>query len=108
MTLSHGGRFHAILATSSIPEAIQYYKLFKAADSGLRVTALFDPNDDNKGNGIIKEEAIVEILEDYNTCYGTAFPLSAYARFKRMLPAGWRTRNRIRPLRTSRIRRWIC
>ena len=83
MTLSHGGRFHAILATSSIPEAIQYYKLFKAADSGLRVTALFDPNDDNKGNGIIKEEAIVEILEDYNTCYGTAFPLSAYARFKK-------------------------
>ena len=29
-TLSHDSKFHAIFATSSIPEAIQYYKLFKA------------------------------------------------------------------------------
>ena len=48
VTLSHDSKFHAIFATSSIPEAIQYYKLFKAKGD-LKVTALFDPGIDNIG-----------------------------------------------------------
>ena len=63
-TLSHDSKFHAIFATSSIPEAIQYYKLFKAK-SNLKITALFDPSIDNNGNGLFKEEGIVEIIKDY-------------------------------------------
>ena len=82
ITLSHGGKFHAILATSSIPEAIQYYKLFKAKGN-LKVTALFDPSIDNNGGAAFKEDAIVEIVEDYNAHYGMKFQLSTYATFKK-------------------------
>lgn len=82
-TLSHGSKFHAILATSSIPEAIQYYKLFKAAGSTLKITALFDPSIDNNGTGIIKEDAIVEIIDDYNKRYGMEFRMATYASFKK-------------------------
>lgn len=41
MPLSRGGRFHAIFATSSIPEAIQYYDLFCELCPKLKVAALF-------------------------------------------------------------------
>ena len=81
-TLSHGSKFHAIFATSSIPEAIQYYKLFKAKGN-LKITALFDPSIDNNGNGLFKEEGIVEIIEDYNTRYGMKFQMATYATFKK-------------------------
>ncbi|MGN0826404.1 MAG: type I restriction endonuclease subunit R, partial [Kiritimatiellia bacterium] len=81
-TLSHGGKFHAIFATSSIPEAIQYYQLFKAKGC-LKVTALFDPNIDNNGTGISKEEGIVEIIEDYNSRYDMKFQMATYATFKK-------------------------
>ena len=81
-TLSHGSKFHAIFATSSIPEAIQYYKLFKAKGN-LKITASFDPSIDNNGNGLFKEEGIVEIIEDYNTRYGMKFQMATYATFKK-------------------------
>lgn len=44
---SHGGEFHAIFATSSIPEAIAYWRLIKEKKPDFKVTALFDPNIDN-------------------------------------------------------------
>jgi type I restriction enzyme R subunit len=83
VTLSQGSKFHSIFATSSISEAIQYYRHFKDKDSGLRVTALFDPNIDNNGTGIIKEDAIIEIVDDYNKRYGMEFRLSTYSSFKK-------------------------
>ena len=49
LTLSRNGKFHAIFATSSISEAIVYYRLFKEMMPSLKVTALFDPNIDNIG-----------------------------------------------------------
>ncbi len=82
-TLSHGSKFHAIFATSSIPEAIQYYKLFKSKEIKLNVTTLFDPSIDNNGNGVYKEDAIVEIVNDYNKCYGMKFRMSTYGSFKK-------------------------
>ncbi|RPF47838.1 type I restriction enzyme R subunit [Hydrogenoanaerobacterium saccharovorans] len=82
ITLSHNSRFHAIFATSSIPEAIQYYKIFKSK-SALKVTALFDPTIDNNGSAIFKEDAIIEIIEDYNTHYGMKFQMSTYSLFKK-------------------------
>ena len=54
VVLSQGGKFHAIFATSSIPEALEYYKRFKDASTNLKVTALFDPSIDNNGGDIIK------------------------------------------------------
>ena len=81
--LSCANKFHAIFATSSIPEAIQYYKKFKAAGGSLKVTALFDPSIDNNGTGIIKEDAIIEIIEDYNRRYNKEFRMSTYAHFKK-------------------------
>ena len=81
-TLSHDSKFHAIFATSSIPEAIQYYKLFKAKGN-LKITALFDPSIDNNGNGLFKEEGIVEIIKDYNTRYSMEFQMATYAIFKK-------------------------
>ena len=81
-TLSHDSKFHAIFATSSIPEAIQYYKWFKEKGN-LKITALFDPSIDNNGNGLFKEEGIVEIIKDYNTRYSMEFQMATYATFKK-------------------------
>ena len=71
--LSNAGgriRFHALLATSSIPEAIEYYNLFKNTD--LKVTALFDPNVNQNSQSVInKEQALIEIVSDYNKTFGT-------------------------------------
>ena len=86
-TLSQGGKFHAIFATSSIPEAIQYYKRFKTAAPWLRVTALFDPNIDNNGTGIAKEEGLKEIVEDYNARYGQEFSIPTFAKMKKDIAA---------------------
>ena len=79
-TLSRIGKFHAIFATSSIPEAIAYYQLFKG--SSLKVAALFDQSIDNNGEGIIKEKSIIEMLEDYNERYGQDFRMTTYAGYK--------------------------
>ena len=74
LTLSHNGKFHAIFATSSIPEAIDYYRLLKATMPGLKISCLFDPNISNedgdykeyKGQLIAfyKEQGLIEILTD--------------------------------------------
>lgn len=75
-------KYHAIFATSSIPEAVNYYRLIKARNSGLKLTALFDPNILNDGQGSDKEEWIAEILNDYNAQFGTSFGYATYSRFK--------------------------
>ncbi|HHX2518686.1 TPA: type I restriction endonuclease subunit R [Neisseria subflava] len=80
--LSQGKKYHAIFATSSIPEAVNYYRLIKARNSGLKLTALFDPNILNDGQGNDKEEWIAEILNDYNAQFGTSFGYATYSRFK--------------------------
>ena len=98
--LSQGKKYHAIFATSSIPEAVNYYRLIKAkiaekiriaeevgnseeAKKSLpKLTALFDPNILNDGQGNDKEIWIAEILEDYNAQFGTSFGYATYSRFK--------------------------
>lgn len=83
--LSKGNLFHAILATTSIPQAIHYYKLFKESAPQLHVTALFDPSlpNDNPDNVIVKEEALAEILKDYSERYRQNFSISTHALFKK-------------------------
>ena len=82
-TLSCGSKFHAILATSSIPEAIKYYKQFKAKKSKLKIAALFDQNIDNTEGAVIKEDAVVEMLEDYNAMFGQKFTIPSYQKYKK-------------------------
>lgn len=82
-TISHGGKFHAIFATSSIPEAIEYYRLIKSLNPELKVTALFDQSIDNNGGGTIKEDAIAEILDHYNQRYGKTFTIPTFRKYKK-------------------------
>ena len=82
-TLSHAGKFHAIFATHSIIEAIEYYRLLKTEAPELKVTALFDPSIDNNGHGIIKEDGLSEIILDYNKRYGQDFTIPTFAKMKK-------------------------
>ena len=92
-TLSHGGKFHAILATSSISEAITYYRMFRDGAPQLKVTALFDPNigndnPDNPTGSLFKEDGLVEILEGYSKLYpGKDYTIPTHAAFKRDVAA---------------------
>lgn len=81
--LSHNGKFHAIFATSSIPEAIDYYQLIKAEMPELKTSCLFDPNIDNSGGAVFKESGLIEIIGDYNARYGQDFTIPTHARFKK-------------------------
>lgn len=85
--LSHGNKFHAILATSSIPEAIDYYRAFKERAPQMKVTALFDPSIDNDAGSTVKEDALVELIEDYNKAYGQEFTIPTWPAMKKDVSA---------------------
>ena len=87
MRLSHASKFHALFATSSIPEAIEYYRLIKELYPKLKVTALFDPTIDNNGGVKFKEDALVEILFDYNERYDQDFSFATHGKFKKDISA---------------------
>ena len=83
LDLSQNSKFHALFATSSIPEAIAYYRLIKHKKPELKITALFDQNIDNNGGVKFKEDGLVEIMSDYNTRYGQDFNLANHGKFKK-------------------------
>lgn len=85
--LSRCNTFHAILATSSIPEAINYYRQLKKRAPELKCTALFDPNVDNNGGATVKEDALVEIISDYNEAYGKEFTIPTWGNMKKDISA---------------------
>lgn len=85
--LSHGNKFHAILATNSIPEAIDYYRAFKERAPQMKVTALFDPSIDNNAGSTVKEDALVELIEDYNKAYGQEFTIPTWPAMKKDISA---------------------
>ena len=89
--LSQGHKFHAIFATNSIAEAIDYYRRLKAAKPELKVSALFDPHIDNDGTGDrglnFKGDGLEEIMTDYNAQYGQDFDFARHAAFKKDLAA---------------------
>ena len=89
LTLSRGNKLHGIFATNSIPEAIDYYRLFKNADINLKVTALFDPSIDNEEGFAFKEDGLVEIIEDYNANFFQAdqFSLATWPKMKKDISA---------------------
>ncbi|MBO6215538.1 MAG: type I restriction endonuclease subunit R [Lachnospiraceae bacterium] len=81
--------FHAIFATGSIPEAIEYYRIFvdenRRGGYGLKITALFDPSDDNGQTSIMKMEGITEILTDYDNTFDKSYRAANYSEFKKDL-----------------------
>ncbi|OUS03062.1 DEAD/DEAH box helicase [Gammaproteobacteria bacterium 42_54_T18] len=87
--LSQGNKFHAIFATNSIAEAIDYYRRLKAAKPELKISALFDPNIDNDGSGdrgpTFKGDGLEEIMADYNARYGQDFDFARHGAFKKDL-----------------------
>lgn len=87
VNLSHNSKFHAIFATSSIPEAINYYRMIKDMKPDLKITALFDPNIDNSGGVAFKEEGLAEIIDDYNKKYEQDYSISTFAKMKKDIAA---------------------
>ncbi len=87
MVLSQDSKFHAIFATSSIPEAIDYYRIIKEANPDLKITALFDPNIDNGGGVQFKSDGLEEIIRDYNALYEQDFTFATHAKFKKDIAA---------------------
>lgn len=89
--LSQGSKFHAIFATSSIAEAIDYYRHLKRTKPELKISALFDPNIDNDGSGdrgiTFKGDGLEEIMADYNARYGQDFDFGRHSAFKKDLAA---------------------
>lgn len=81
---SRGAKFHAIFATSSIPEAVEYYRMMRISMPSLKITALFDPTIDNEGGGSLeKEDGIVEMLEDYKAMFSQEFTIPTYDKFRK-------------------------
>jgi type I restriction enzyme R subunit len=87
VTLSQNSKFHAIFATNSIPDAIDYYQRLKVAAPDLKITALFDPNIVEGEGALGKQDGLIEILKDYNARYGQDFNLGSHSNFKKDLAA---------------------
>lgn len=99
-------KFNAVLATASINNAIEYYRLFKELQNlrqaqdpqyqSLNVACVFSPpaegnkdiqqiqedlaqeKEDNKQNPEEKKAALKEIIADYNTQFGTNFDINHF------------------------------
>ena len=81
--LSRNRKYHAILATSRIEEAVEYFKLLRAKAPQLNITSLFDPSVDESGNGFDKEAALELIIGEYNTTFGKKYEVATYATMKK-------------------------
>ena len=84
LSVSNNNKFHAMLATSSIAEAIEYYSLFRRLKPELKITAVFDHHiDEGSDNWQEKEDALVQIITDYNSRYNCNYSISRFAAMKK-------------------------
>lgn len=79
---SHGRKFHSIFATSSIPEAIVYYRRLKNAAPHLNVTVLVDPSDNNTPTSYEKMVGLAEVIDDYNSLFEQKYSITTYGKMK--------------------------
>ena len=79
---SHGRKFHSIFATSSIPEAIEYYRRLKKAAPGLNVTVLVDPSDNNTPTSYEKMLGLAEVIQDYDDSFEQKYTITTYGKMK--------------------------
>lgn len=87
---SRNSKFHAILATSSIAEAIQYYYHFKTDLNtlNLKVAALFDISSSENDDGVIERlDGAYDILTDYNKTYNQSYTLKTWQQYKKDISA---------------------
>ena len=107
--LTHDKRFNALFATSSINDAIEYYKIFKEKINeneeykNINIACIFSPpsegnkdieqmqedleqeREDNKVNQSEKKEALTEIINDYNKKYSTNFDINKFDEYYKNL-----------------------
>lgn len=81
--VSHCKKFHSIFATSSIPEALEYYKRFKLKAPELKIAVLVDPSDTNSDTNFDKIQGLAEIIKDYNDRYKTHYTIATYSEMKK-------------------------
>ncbi len=79
---SRGKKFHSIFATSSISEAIAYFKRLKKAAPDLKVTVLVDPSDNNTPTSYEKMLGLADVIDDYNKTFDQTFSIPTYAKMK--------------------------
>ena len=82
-TISHNNKFSGLLATSSIQEAIEYYRIIKNRNTDLKVSVLVDPTIDNNDDFKFKEDGMIEIIDDYNKMFKQNYTLSTSNLFKK-------------------------
>ena len=87
------GEFDAIFAIQSVPQLIQYYKVFKSLDPKINIGAVFtyqansDQDDENTGmnNGFANDNVAADelqaIMDDYNAAFGTAFSTENFSAY---------------------------
>lgn len=80
--LSRNRKYHAILATSSIREAVEYYKLLREKAPELNITALFDPNEDLSGGDFDKNAALELIIGEYCNLFNKTYDVATYGLMK--------------------------
>lgn len=88
ITTSVNSKFHALFATASIKEACEYYRLFKEVMGKdgfpvLKLAGIFDETIGNNELAIPKEDALIEILTDYNTIFKTKYGIPQYKDYKK-------------------------
>lgn len=99
-------RFNALLATSSIPDAIRYFEIFKKEQEKrvqadpeyvpLNITAVFTPpmrnisdedlpqeEADNQQDPNGNREALAQIIDEYNKLFGTNFSVEQFDEYYR-------------------------
>ena len=92
LTLSHNGKFHAIFATSSIPEAIEYYRMMKTITAA-RFT---------KRTGLLKLSRITI------SAMGRILQYLPMHGLRRICRCVWRTRSSISALNAPPTNSLIC
>lgn len=80
--LNRKNKFSAIFATSSIKEAIEYWRLLKDNPRKLKVTCIFDSSDDFTDFSIEKNDGLKDIIKHYNDMYGKSFTIPTHGSFK--------------------------
>lgn len=83
LILSRNHKFHSIFATSSITEAIEYYRLFKKNTTSLKVALMVSKDVDNTADATYKEEGIIEALDDYNRHFNKSYVISDYDSYRK-------------------------
>ena len=106
--MSHSGKFHAIFATSSIPEAIEYYRMMKLTMPELKTSCLFDPNIDNNGGAFTKRMGLLKLSRITISAMGRILQYPPTHGLRRICRCVWRTKSSISALNAHPTNSLIC